>query len=378
MTGLNTGHCAIRANTDTPLGPKDVTVAQILKQANYRTCMTGEWLLGDDHTSGLPQLKGFDEFIGFLTLAKAQNYFPERVRRYSPAITDSRAPDGKPVVLQPEFDDDELLYENVNGKRGIYVNDLFTTAAKNFPRIAKPEMLNRFRPFFLFLAYPSPRPGSGLTVPGDSRFSEEFWPQAQKNQALMLTRLDDDVGKLMSELRRLNLATNTVVIFTSDTGPHKDGGVDPAFFHSSGPWRGTRGDLYEGGIRVPLIVHWPQRIKPGQTQDTAWAAWDLLPTAAELAGAAPATRVDGISMLPTLLGYSQTNRHELFYWETHKNGFQQAARMGDWKAVRTEESKPLELYNLSSDPAEKSDVAKDNPDLVAKFKERLKTARTEP
>jgi arylsulfatase A-like enzyme len=181
----------------------------------------------------------------------------------------------------------------------------------------------------------------------------------------------------MDKLRDLKLDDKTVIFFTSDNGPHKEGGVDPKFFESAGPLRGHKRDLYEGGIRVPLIVRWPGNIKAGQVSDAPWSFWDFLPTAAEIAKARVPDKLDGISMLPTLLGSPQTNRHDFFYWEFHERGFQQAARAGDWKAVRPQAGEPLELYNLSNDLSEKSNVASKNPDVVAKMEKYLKAARTE-
>jgi arylsulfatase A-like enzyme len=371
MTGLNTQHCASRADDGTPLRAEDLTVANILKEAGYRTFMAGEWFLGDQDTSGLPQLKGFDEFVGFLTQQGAQNYYPDHIYRYLPALIDPNSPPGNPIALQKEFVDYEFLYENSGTKKGLYVEDLFTLAARNFARVAKPESRNRYRPFFLVVAYASPRPARDSSI-RDSRYADEPWPQPQKDHASMVSNLDDQVGKLMGALETLKLATNSVVIFTSDNGPHSDKGVDPKFFHSSGPWRGAKGDLYEGGIRVPLIVHWPQRIKPGQVNDAPWAAWDLLPTAAELAGAKPVKNTDGISIVPTLQGYTQTNLHESLYWETRQERVQQAARVGEWKAIRLQADKPLELYNLKTDPGETTNVAKENPVVAARLDELLK------
>src|SRR5262249_33070172 len=158
---------------------------------------------------------------------------------------------------------------------------------------------------------------------------------------------------LIDKLKELKIDETTIVFFSSDNGPHKEGGVDPTFFKSSGPLRGIKRDLYEGGIRVPLIVRWPGKIKAGQVNSQPWAFWDFLPTAAALAETGTPPKIDGISMLPSLLGQSSTNQHESFYWEFHERGFQQAMRMGDWKAVRPQADQPLELYNLKTDLAEK-------------------------
>lgn len=371
MTGLHTGHAYVRGNASLPLRAEDQTVAQVLKQAGFHTGLIGKWGLGDQTTTGVPHEKGFDDFVGYLNQTHAHDYYTDHLWRYDPRTTTN----GEIEIVFPE---------NQDGKKGLYTHDLFTTAALNFLRINKPDALNHHRPFFLYLSYTIPhanneegrRSGNGMQVPTDSPYSDQSWPQTEKNKAAMITRLDTDVGKLMDKLKELKIDDDTIVIFSSDNGPHKEGGVDPKFFQSSGPLRGIKRDLYEGGIRVPLIVRWPARIKPGLVAEP-WAFWDFLPTAAEIAGAKAPENIDGISMLPTLLGKGQTNQHEFFYWEFHEGGFQQAARMGDWKALRLQAGAPLELYNLQTDLGEKQNVAADNPKIVAQFEEYLKTARTD-
>jgi arylsulfatase A-like enzyme len=268
------------------------------------------------------------------------------------------------------------LEPNLNGNKGLYSHDYFSMAASNYVRISK------YGSFFLYLPYTIPHANNelkakGMEVPSDEPFTKENWPQPEKNKAAMITRLDHDIGMLMAELKRRKIDDNTVVFFTSDNGPHKEGGVDPEFFKSSGPFRGIKRDMYEGGIRVPMIVRWPGKIKPETVSDQVWAFWDFLPTAAEIAGVKPPSNIDGISMLPTLLGQKQTNQHEFLYWEFHEKGSKQAVRMGDWKAIRLEVGKPLELYDLKTDPGETKDMAAAHPDIVTKIEKYLKTARTE-
>ena len=219
--------------------------------------------------------------------------------------------------------------------------------------------------------------GNGMEVPSDAPYTNETWPQVEKNKAAMITRLDGYVGALLAQLKQLKISSNTIVIFTSDNGAHKEGGVHPAFFQSTGPLRGIKRDLYEGGIRVPLIVWWPGKIKAGSTSDLPSAFWDVPPTFAEMAGATPSSDIDGVSFLPTLLGREQTARHEFLYWEFHESGFKQAVRMGDWKAVRFGVDGPLELYNLRDDISEKENVAAKHPEVVERISAYLKTARTE-
>jgi len=355
MTGLHTGHARIRGNARVPLEPEDVTVAEILRPAVYRTAVIGKWGLGNEGTSGVPNRQGFDEWLGYLDQVQAHNYFPEFLWRNERQWQ---------------------LRGNVNGQKHDYSHDLFTRTALNFIR------LNQRNPFFLYLAYTIPHANNelnekGMEVPDDAPYSGEAWPQAEKNKAAMITRLDADVGKIMDKLKELKLDQDTIIFFTSDNGPHKEGGVDPKFFDSSGPLRGLKRDLYEGGIRVPMIVRWPGRIKAGSTNDQVWAFWDFLPTAAELAGLKPPKGIDGVSMVPTLLGLRQTNRHEFLYWEFHERGFEQAVRMGDWKAIRHGPGRLLELYNLKADVSETENVAEKHPEIISKIEAYLKTARTD-
>ena len=374
MTGRHTGHAMIRGNATVALRAQDLTVAEVLKEAGYRTALIGKWGLGNPDTTGLPQKKGFDEFLGYLDQVHAHDYYPDYLWRYDP-----------PTDAKPGYDGRVEFAENQGGRKVVYVNDLFTSAALNYVGINKPEPLNNYRPFFLYLAYTIPhanneagqRTGNGMEVPGDFPYSDQPWPPAEKNKAAMITRLDGYVGQLLDKLKELKIDESTIILFSSDNGPHKEGGVDPKFFQSSGPLRGIKRDLYEGGIRVPLIVRWPGKIKPGTVNDQAWAFWDFLPTAAEVADAKVPPNLDGRSMLPALLGQGQTNGHEFLYWEFHERGFQQAVRMGDWKAVRPQVGAPLELYNLSPDLGEKQNVAGQNPEVVAKIEAYLKGARTE-
>jgi arylsulfatase A-like enzyme len=358
LTGLHSGHARIRGNARVSLEGSDVTVAELLRPAIYNTAAIGKWGLGDEGTAGMPNRKGFDEWFGYLDQVHAHNYYPEYLWRNERKWR---------------------LRGNANGQKGEYSHDFFTRAATNFVRA------NRKHPFFLYLAYTIPhannelgaKSGNGMEVPGDAPYSKEDWPQAERNKAAMITRLDRDVGTILDKLKELKMDQETIVFFSSDNGPHKEGGVDPNFFSSSGPLRGIKRDLYEGGIRVPMIVRWPGRVKAGSTNDQVWAFWDFLPTAAELAGVKPPPDLDGISMVPTLLGTKQTNQHQFLYWEFHEGGFQQAVRMGDWKAVRHATDKPLELYDLKTDLGEKQNVAAQHPEIVAKIEGYLNSARTD-
>jgi arylsulfatase A-like enzyme len=261
--------------------------------------------------------------------------------------------------------------------RVVYSHDLFTREALDF--------LERSRnpPFFLYLAYTLPHANNeakkaGMEVPSDEPYSGKDWPQPEKNKAAMITRLDRDVGRILDKLQDLGLDQRTIVFFSSDNGPHKEGGADPAFFQSSGPFRGIKRDLYEGGIRVPMIVRWPGQIRPGRVSSHVCAFWDFMPTAAHLARVRTPKGGDGISILPTLLGERpQRRRHRYLYWEFHEGGSKQAVRTGDWKAVRLALDRPLELYDLRSDPGEHHNVAEQHPRITRRIERYLKTARTD-
>lgn len=360
MTGLHTGHARTRGNRspDLPLRPEDVTVTEVLKQAGYRTALFGKWSLGELGSSGYPTRKGFDEWFGFFSQLHAHNYYPEHLL------------DGESAWL---------CRGNMGMQRRDYAPDLFTERALRFL-----EKQNRATPFFLHLCYTVPHAnnemgrdtGDGMEVPSYGPYANRPWPQPEKGFAAMITRMDADIGRILAALKRRGLDENTLVIFTSDNGPHREGGHDPRFFESSGPLRGIKRDLYEGGIRVPMIARWPARIRGGQTSDFPWAFWDVLPTLAELAGAKMPPGLDGISVAAALTGQAQES-HEHFYWEFHEGGFSQAVRMGPWKGVRKGVEGPIELYNLEEDPGERRDLASDRPEIVREVARLMRESRTE-
>ena len=357
MTGLHTGHCYVRGNALVPLRPEDVTVAEVLKAAGYTTALVGKWGHGEPDTAGIPNKKGFDYFYGYLNQGHAHNYFPDYLWK-----NEEKVPLGNEVV------------GGVAKKRVVYSPDLMEREALAFIERSKEK------PFFLYFSPTLPHANNeagnnGMEVPSDEPYSAEAWPQTEKNFAAMVTRLDATVGKIMALVKQLGLDNETIVFFTSDNGPHKEGGHDAAFFESSGTVRGTKRDLYDGGIRVPMIVRWPGRAKPA-TSDQAWAFWDFLPTAAEVAGAKCPGGLDGISALPAILGQPWKG-HEYLYWEFYEGGFQQAVRMGDWKAVRKGLDGKTELYDLRSDVRETRNVADQNPEVVKHVEEVLRAARVD-
>jgi arylsulfatase A-like enzyme len=368
MTGYHTGHARIRGNAFVPLQPGDVTVAEILRQAGYTTAIIGKWGLGEAGTTGIPNRKGFDYWFGYLNQLHAHNYYPDFLWRNQTKVP---LPNVVPAAPGREFG------SGVATKRVVYSHDLFAQEALEF--VTQHARL----PFFLYLALTIPHAndearGNGMEVPDLGRYAQENWPAPEKGKAAMITRMDADVGCLMARLRELGIDRKTVVFFTSDNGPHKEGGVDPSFFHSSGPLQGTKRSLHDGGIREPMIVRWPGKIAPGRVSDLPWAFWDVLPTLAELAGAGAKVSVgiDGISVVPTLLDRGVQRHHEFMYWEFHEGPSQQAVRMGDWKAIRKRPGLPLELYDLHHDIAEQANVAAQHPDVVNRIENYLKTART--
>ncbi|MGD8240621.1 MAG: sulfatase-like hydrolase/transferase, partial [Armatimonadota bacterium] len=295
---------------------------------------------------------------GYLNQVNAHNYYPEYLWKN---------------------EEQYALEGNLAGKKGTYSHNLFTAEARDFIQRHADE------PFFLYLPYTIPHAnnelgretGDGMEIPDYAPYSDEQWPRPHKGHAAMITRLDRDVGRIMQLLKNLGIDDNTIVFFTSDNGPHKEGGADPAFFNSWGPLRGYKRDLHDGGIRVPMIVRWPGRIQPGRTSPEPWAFWDFLPTAAELAGAEAPSGIDGISMLPAILGQPQQS-HDYLYWEfIHGRNFNQAVRMGNWKAVRLHLDQPVELYDVSRDIGEKQDIAGRHPDIVAKAAELFNAARVD-
>jgi arylsulfatase A-like enzyme len=356
MTGFHTGHARVRGNARIPLLPENVTVAEVLKEAGYATGIVGKWGLGEPDTSGIPNRQGFDTWFGYLNQGRAHNYYPDYLWKN-----------------EEKF----FLKGNENNKKGEYSHDLFTKEALDFVRRHKDK------PFFLYLAYTLPHAnnelgretGNGMEVPSNEPYAKENWPLQQKNHAAMITRMDRDVGRLMELLTKLGIDKNTVVFFSSDNGPHREGGAKPEFFDSNGALRGIKRDLYEGGIRVPMIVRWPGKIKPGTVSGQVWTFWDFPPTAAEIARARAPVNIDGISMVPAILGKKQRD-HDFLYWEFHERGFTQAVRMGKWKAVRFRNRQGLELYDLEADISEEQNVAGKHPRVVAKIEEYLKSART--
>jgi len=374
MTGLHTGHTPIRGNRGTqpegqfPLPESAITFPMQLQKAGYVTAAFGKWGLGFITTSGDPAMKGFDKFYGYNCQTLAHNYYPAYI-----------------------WNNHERVDLPGNTKAdSIYSADLIHEKAMQFLE-AKHD-----KPFFLFLPYTLPH--ADVVVPHDSVYnfyvkafaespvqvpkptsanSDHFDQYPHAAFAAMVARLDKYVGDIMRLLKEKNMEENTLVIFTSDNGPHKEKGGDPEFFDSNGIFRGIKRDLYEGGIREPFIACRKGKIKPGSTYDKPAALWDLYATFLEMAGQSSQKNIDGISILPSLNGKSQPP-HEYLYWELHEAGGKQAVRWNSWKGVRlnvsTNSPSAIELYDLNTDPQEKNNVAAQHPDIVEKISSIMKEA----
>ncbi len=362
-TGMHMGHTAIDSNEKYVFQPSDLTVAELLKDAGYATGGIGKWAMGGADTLGRPTANGFDFWMGYLDQSEAHNYYPTHLWR-----GDEKFPlEGNVIGDFPGG------RGRVASERVTYSHDVMTNQAFDFIRE------NHDRPFLLHMHWTIPHAnneggrvtGNGMEVPTLGAYATRDWPEPEKGHAAMITRMDGDIGRLMSLLRELDIDQNTLVVFTSDNGPHSEGGHKHEFFDSNGPLRGYKRDLYEGGIRVPTIAWWPEKITPGSVSDQPLAGYDWLPTACELASVDSPTNIDGISFLPTLLGKRQTP-HEALYWSY---GEKAAVRMGKWKAVRPGKDKPLELYDLSSDIGEQNDLSGEHPDVLKRITSIIETSK---
>jgi uncharacterized sulfatase len=361
-TGQHTGHTAIDSNKPYVFKPSDVTVAELLKDAGYTTGGVGKWAMGGVGSPGHPNKQGFDFWMGFLDQSDAHNYYPTHLFRNS-----DRVPLAGNVISQ-----DPNARGRVATERKTYSHDVMTGEALDFIRRSKDE------PFLLHVHWTIPHAnneggrvtGDGLEVPDYGPYTNEDWPDKEKGFAAMITRMDGDVGRIVDLLKELKLDRKTLIIFTSDNGPHREGGHSPEFFNSSGPLRGIKRDLYDGGIRAPTIAWWPGVIAPGRTSDEPLAGWDFLPTACELAGAEPPKNTDGLSFVPLLHGGDQPS-HPALYWQYEEK---RAVRMGRYKGVKLGPNKPWELYDLTTDIGEQNNIAGSKPEVVERIEAAVREA----
>ena len=374
MTGLHTGHTQIRGNREIapegqePLRGDTYTLGKLFKGNNYATGIFGKWGLGYPGSGSEPNDMGFDEFYGYNCQRQAHTYYPEHLWHNRESV---------------------VFPENKNNGRQTYSHDLIHRQALNFIR------QNKDKPFFAMLTYTLPH--AEINLPHDAIYQmyEDTFEETPYDQpgsyfrsekprasfAAMVSRLDMYVGEIMEELKLLGLDKNTIVFFTSDNGPHKEGGADPDFFNSSGPLKGTKRDLYEGGVRVPLIAWSPGYVKGGATSNHISAFWDMMPTFADIIGSELPEAGDGISFLPTLFSEGEQKEHDYLYWEFHEMKGRQSLRKGDWKVLRqglSDDKGPwLELYNVVEDIHEDNNLAEKEPQKLEELVRLMDNARTE-
>jgi len=382
MTGYHMGHTSVRGNSGgIPLLDEDVTIAEVLKTAGYATGGFGKWGLGDALTRGMATRQGFDTFFGYYDQVHAHSYYPAYLWRnnhkyYLPGNS-GRESDGLTGDMREQYSHDEIHIKALD-----FIQE------------------HRHKPFFCYVPYTIPH--TELLVPADSlsQYAEKFpepnpyitdskhyqdQPQPRAAYAAMITRLDRSVGQIMELLDRLELAEKTIVFFTSDNGAQGGGGPDLEFFQGNMHLRGAKGMMYEGGIRVPMIVRWTGRIAANTTSDLPWYFPDVMPTLAELTDTSDKVPddIDGISVLPAILGEDVVGRaqqtHDFMYWELGSGRrMRRGVRMGDWKAVQMDPRQAIELYNLKTDESETANVADQHPEIMAKIKAYLDSCRTEP
>lgn len=380
--GQHVGHTGLNGNRSRNLTGTESTVARLLQSAGYRTGGVGKWSLGnvdnpeDVDNPGHPNDNGFDYWFGYLNQSRAHNYYPLYLWENRTQV----ALPGNVLSTQPK------ARGRVSSRRITWSHDRMTAAALDFIR------RHRRDPFLLHIHWTVPHAnneggrvlGNGMEVPDHGEFADRDWPAPEKGFAAMVTRMDADVGRLLALLRELSLDESTLVIFTSDNGPHREGGHDHEFFDSNGPLRGYKRSMHEGGIRVPLIARWPGTIAPGTTTDHPSAFWDFLPTACEIAGVDPPDNIDGISYLPTLQGRPNDQRqHEYLYWSSSEGATAVGVRMGRWKLVQPRPRKPKNanadpaddaewlLFDLSTDVGETRDLADVHPTIVSQMRDLL-------
>jgi arylsulfatase A-like enzyme len=372
MTGLHMGHTPVRGNAGKEiqtLVDSDYTVAELLRDAGYRTALIGKWGLGDDGNTGLPNDQGFDYFFGYLNQVHAHNHYPDFLWRNKEKVP----LENTGIVLGPiaymDFHGGVTPFEN----RRQYSSDLFYEESLAYIEQAGDE------PFFLFLALTSPHANNeaekfdwahGLEVPDYGPYADrEGWRDEDKGYAAMVDHIDRGVGSILAKLRETGLAGDTIVMFTSDNGPHEEGGNDPEFFDSNGPFRGTKRALYDGGIRVPFITWGPGTVPAGAESGHIAYFGDLMAFAADVAGVATPEGLDSLSFLPEATGDSAgQSQHEFVYFEFYEMGGIQAIRHEQWKAVRTPfHTGPVQLYDVTVDPGEENDVSAEHPELVARI-----------
>lgn len=381
LTGMHTGHTVIRGNKEVqpegqyPIPDDTYTMAEMLKEAGYKTSVFGKWGLGFPGSEGDPNFQGFDEFYGYNCQRLAHNYYPYHLWHNQEKI---------------------VLKGNEGKDQKIYAPDLIHEKSLQF--------LEQYKDSTFFMFYATSLPHAELLLPEKyiDKYKGNLLPEnkyegiddgpnyknggygSQENPhaafAAMINHLDSQVGDIVAKIEELGIADNTIIIFTSDNGPHREGGADPDYFNSNGIYKGYKRDLYEGGIHIPMIAKWPNKIKAASSTDHISAFWDVMPTLAEITGKKLDKNIDGISFLPTLLGKETQKKHDYLYWEFHEKGGRTAIRKGKWKGIKynvlKKPNQRIELYDLENDPGEENNVASENPELVNELTKLMQEART--
>ncbi|WP_428303924.1 arylsulfatase [Lacipirellula sp.] len=375
MTGVHGGHARVRGNGDAAMPglsllASDVSLPRVMKDAGYATGLIGKWGLGDvgKAQAGLPTRQGFDYFFGYLRHGHAHNYYPAFLWRNESKVMLRNGPTRSLAADR-----------GTSSKKIEYSHDLFAEEAFKFVREHAEQ------PFFLNLAFTIPHcnneaGANGMETPGYGSYADRDWPEPLKGYAAMMERMDGDVGRLLALIKQLGIDEKTLVIFASDNGaPRDEGGFDAKFFNANGPLRGYKGHVTEAGIRIPLIARWPGHVPAGKTTATPVYFADVMPTFASLAGGNAPQQTDGKDFSPTLAGKNQPEMADrFFYWEFDKLDLQQqGSRWNNWKAIRDPKSGSIELFDLAADIGETKNLAAERPDIVAKFVEFFRTARTD-
>lgn len=382
MTGLHTGHCTVRGNNEVVLGPGDVTIAMRLREEGYRTGCFGKWGVGNPPPRTDPNDFGFDEFFGYVNMFHAHNFWPEflirngEIEKLGNELDDSWKADERYAMGAPREG------AGVAKVKKDYAPHLITDEAIRFLEDSAGG------PFFLYFALNMPHTNNeagrapwndGMEVPDHGPFAGKDWPDPEKGFAEMMRIIDGYVGRVVAKLEELGVAGNTLVVFSSDNGPHQEGGHEMEFFDSNGHLRGMKRDLYDGGVRVPTIASWPGRIEAGSESGRLSGFQDWFATFEDLAGLEASEEIDGISLAATLDGSEPESDHEFLYWEFIEKGGRKAVTTAKWKAVQLDtlrERKPTELYDLENDPSETKNVAAEHPDIVKKLEGWIEGAHT--
>ncbi len=390
MTGQDTGHTWVRGNAGgsdrsaQTLRTADITVAEKLKEAGYATALIGKWGLGEIGSVGHPNRQGFDYFYGYLNQRHAHNFYPKFLVRDETIVPlkNTESPEWVSIREGQGKSDDGAGFATPDGKVE-YSHDLIADEALQWID----EKGREDAPFFLYLALTVPHAnneagralGNGQEVPDYGIYADKDWPDPDKGQAAMISRMDKDVGRVLDKLDELEISDNTLVIFTSDNGHHKEGGNNPEFFDANGPLKGMKRDLTEGGIRVPTVAYWPGTVKAGTESNHASGFMDWMATACELAGVEAPENLQSISFVPTLKGDTAAQKKpEFLYWEFYERGSKQAVRFGDWKAIRRPMfTGEIELFDLSKDLGEENNLAASHPDKVAEAKAMMEKAHVD-